>query len=95
MPSVLVHPDDAARRGLVDGGMAVLSTASGACRAVVEITDTIRPGVLSLPHGFDQVNVNHLTSTADTDPLSGMTITSGLPVDIRPEGHPAPGALVP
>ena len=84
VPSVFVHPDDAARRNLLNGDTAVISTPSGTCRAVVEITDTIRPGVVSVPHGFDQVNVNHLTSTADADRLSGMTITSGLPVELRP-----------
>ena len=62
----------------------MISTAHGTCRAVVEITETIRPGVVSVPHGFDEANVNLLISTADADPLSGMTITSGLPVELRP-----------
>ncbi len=89
-PSLLVHPDDAAAHGLVAGALAVIGTASGSCRAVVEITDTIRPGVVSLPHGFDDVNVNLLTSTADADTASGMTITSGLPVRIGPASPDAP-----
>jgi anaerobic selenocysteine-containing dehydrogenase len=85
-PSLLVHPDDAATRGLATGDVAVVSTARGDCRAVVEVTDAIRAGVVSLPHGFGEANVNRVTSTADADPLSGMTIVSGLAVDVARAG---------
>jgi anaerobic selenocysteine-containing dehydrogenase len=81
-PALLMHPDDAAPRDLATGDIARISTADGECRAVVEVTDAIRPGVVSLPHGFGDANVNQVTSTADTDPLSGMTIVSGLRVDV-------------
>jgi anaerobic selenocysteine-containing dehydrogenase len=81
-PALLMHPDDAAPRGLATGDIARISTADGECRAVVEVTDAIRPGVVSLPHGFGDANVNQVTSTADADPLSGMTIVSGLRVDV-------------
>jgi anaerobic selenocysteine-containing dehydrogenase len=81
-PSLLLHSDDAAARDLATGDLAVVSTAHGSCRAVVEVTDAIRPGVVSLPHGFDEANVNLLTSTTDADPLSGMTVVSGLPVEV-------------
>ena len=89
-PTLLVHPDDAAARGLADGDVAVVSTDDGDCRAVVEITDAIRPGVVSIPHGFGTANVNEMISTAGADPLSGMTIVSGLPVEVVRAGEPAP-----
>jgi anaerobic selenocysteine-containing dehydrogenase len=82
-PSLLVHPDDARRRGLATGDVASVSTPRGACRAVVEVTAAIRPGVVSIPHGFDDANVNLVTSSADADPLSGMTITSGVTVAVE------------
>ena len=85
-PSLLLHPDDAASRDLSTGDVATVSTRHGTCRAVVEVTDAIRPGVVSLPHGFGDANVNHVTSTADADPLSGMTIVSGLAVDVARAG---------
>ncbi len=47
-----VHPDDAAQFGLVDGGMAKVETARGAIDATVAISDEMRPGMVSLPHGF-------------------------------------------
>ena len=84
VPSLLVHPADAATRGLASGDTATVSTAHGSCAAVVEVTDAIRAGVVSLPHGFDEANVNRLIPTTSADPLSGMTIVSGLPVDVQP-----------
>ena len=85
-PALLVHPSDASARGLAHGETAILRTALGECRAVVEITAAIRPGVVSVPHGFDEANVNLIISTADADPLSGMTITSGVPVELSRAG---------
>ena len=84
VPSLLVHPADAATRGLASGDTATVSTAHGSCAAVVEVTDAIRAGVVSLPHGFDEANVNRLIPTTAADPLSGMTIVSGVPVDVQP-----------
>ena len=39
--------------------------------------------MVSIPHGFDDANVNLVTSTADADALSGMTITSGIAVEVQ------------
>jgi anaerobic selenocysteine-containing dehydrogenase len=86
VPALLMHPDDATPRQLASGDVAAISTTHGVCRAVVEVTDAIRPGVVSLPHGFADADVNRVTSSADADPLSGMTIVSGLPVEVAPAG---------
>ena len=45
-----IHPDDAARRGITD--VAVVTGPGGKREVPVEITDAIRPGVVSLPHGW-------------------------------------------
>src|SRR4051812_8500546 len=47
-----VHPDDAARLALVDGGRATIRSRVGTIEAPVEVTPDIRPGVVSLPHGW-------------------------------------------
>ena len=47
-----VHPDDAANLGLADGATAEVASRVGKLVAPVEITDAIRPGVVSLPHGW-------------------------------------------
>lgn len=50
-PSVAVHPEDAARRGLVDGQRARVFNDRGSFAAVVEISDAVRPGVAATTKG--------------------------------------------
>ncbi|MEU6659203.1 molybdopterin oxidoreductase family protein [Streptomyces sp. NPDC046821] len=94
-----VHPDDAARLGLRDGLPARLASAGGEVTAPVEITEAVRPGVVSLPHGWGHdrpgtrltvasrdpgVNVNQLLDGTLLDPLSGNSVLNGIPVDVHP-----------
>jgi anaerobic selenocysteine-containing dehydrogenase len=94
-----VHPDDAERHGLVDGGRAKVASVSGSVEAPVEITDAVMPGVVSLPHGWGHdvdgvrlsiaagrpgVNSNVLAGTATYDPLSGNAVLNGIPVTVAP-----------
>jgi anaerobic selenocysteine-containing dehydrogenase len=50
--TLLVHPADAKRLGLADGGHASVRSRVGEVRAQVEVTDDMMPGVVCLPHGF-------------------------------------------
>ncbi|MGY3335418.1 anaerobic selenocysteine-containing dehydrogenase [Streptomyces filamentosus] len=94
-----VHPDDAARLGLADGAPARIAGAGGALTAEVEITDAVRAGVVSLPHGWGHdrpgtrlsvaaarpgVNVNQLLDGTLLDPLSGTAVLNGFPVEVTP-----------
>ena len=69
--------------------------------APVELTDAMRRGVVSLPHGWGHdrggtrqavaagqpgVNVNQLNDGASLDPLSGTAVLNGIPVHIAPAG---------
>ncbi|MEY2436092.1 MAG: hypothetical protein QOF97_928, partial [Acidimicrobiaceae bacterium] len=47
-----IHPDDAVRLSLVDGGSAKVASRTGALVVPVEVTDAIMPGVVSIPHGW-------------------------------------------
>jgi anaerobic selenocysteine-containing dehydrogenase len=89
-----IHPDDAAARGLGDGALARVASRVGAVDVAVEVTDRIRPGVVSLPHGWGHagggqtvaaaepgVNVNVLTPP-DVDPLSGTAVLNGFEVSV-------------
>src|SRR5690606_24295692 len=49
---LLMHPDDLAARGIVDGARVELSSAAGAVEVVAEATTDLMPGTVSLPHGF-------------------------------------------
>lgn len=90
-----LHPDDAAARGVVEGDRVTVTSDVGHVTAPVEITEDIRLGVVSLPHGFGHsldgieqniahpgVNVNLLTSRRGLDPLSGNAVLNAVPVDV-------------
>ncbi len=94
-----MHPDDAARLELTDGGTARLKGDGGELEVPVEITEAVRPGVVSLPHGWGHnrpgtrlrvaaadpgVNVNQLNAGRLLDPLSGTAVLNGLPVVLTP-----------
>ncbi|MFD0468351.1 molybdopterin dinucleotide binding domain-containing protein [Nonomuraea thailandensis] len=92
-----IHPEDAARLGL--DGEAVVRSAKGQVTVAVEPTDTIMPGVVSLPHGWGHagsaqnvaaehagVNVNTLTDETTIDVPSGNAVFNGVPVTISPTG---------
>lgn len=94
-----IHPDDAARLGLEE--MALVTGPGGKLEVPVEITDAIRPGVVSLPHGWGHtepgtrmrvaaqhpgVNVNNLNDGTLLDPLSGTAVLNALPVEVAPAG---------
>ena len=48
---LVLHPDDAAARGIGDGDLVRVFNARGACRARARVSDGIRPGVVALPTG--------------------------------------------
>lgn len=94
-----VHPDDADRLGLTDGAPARVRSRVGEVALDVEVTDGIRPGVVSIPHGFGQnlpgvqlrvaqeyrgVNTNVLTDELFFDPVSGNIALNGVPVSVEP-----------
>lgn len=93
-----VHPDDAARWGVVDGALVRVAARVGAVEVVAEVTDAVRPGVVSLPHGWGHdaagarlgvagarpgVNSNLLTDDAVVDEPSGNAVLNGIPVTVR------------
>jgi anaerobic selenocysteine-containing dehydrogenase len=96
--TLMIHPDDAAARGLEDGATALVSSRSGEIRVPVEITDTVMPGVVSVPHGWGHdrdgvgwstarahagVSANDVTDDQRVDPLSGTSALNGVPVEVR------------
>ena len=92
-----IHPDDAERLGVVDGAQVRVKGAGGEVTAPAEITDGLRRGVVSLPHGWGHnrpgtrlshaaadpgVNVNQLLDGSQLDPLSGNAVLNGVPVEV-------------
>lgn len=97
--TLLVHPDDAVRRDLVDGGRATIRSRVGRLEVDVQVSDEMMPGVVSLPHGFGHgaagtrlgvanaqqpgVNANTLTDDAPLDVPSGTSVANGIPVEVE------------
>jgi anaerobic selenocysteine-containing dehydrogenase len=50
--TALLHPDDAGTRGLEDGDQVRVVSRVGSIELPLEVSDEIRPGVVSIPHGF-------------------------------------------
>ncbi len=91
-----IHPADAERLGLDDGGLARVGSSSGELVAPVEVTDEIMPGVVSIPHGWGHdapgvrmgvaaghagVNSN-LLAPIEVDAPSGNAVLNGIPVEV-------------
>jgi anaerobic selenocysteine-containing dehydrogenase len=81
-PTLLMSSADAARHRLDEGDRVVVTSDHGSCPAVVEVSATLRDGVVSLPHAWPDADVNRLTSDHDVDPLSAMPILSGFRVSV-------------
>lgn len=53
-----------------------VATGQGSTDARLEVTDRIRTGVVSLPHGWRSPSVNRLTSADELDPRTGIPATA-------------------
>ncbi|MFV0136894.1 molybdopterin oxidoreductase family protein [Streptomyces sp. HMX87] len=97
--TVHINPEDAERLGVRDGAAVRVKGAGGEVTAPAEVTDAIRTGVVSLPHGWGHdrpgtrlrhaaddpgVNVNQLLDGSLLDPLSGNAVLNGVPVELTP-----------
>ncbi|HZA86676.1 MAG TPA: molybdopterin oxidoreductase family protein [Acidimicrobiales bacterium] len=94
-----VNPGDAERLGLADGEPAEVRSRAGTVTIAVEVTDAIRLGVVSIPHGWGHdmpgvelavarrypgVNSNVLADEELIDPVSGTAVLNGIPVEVAP-----------
>lgn len=95
--TLLIHPDDAAQRGLDNGKEALVRSRSGEVRIQIETTDEMMRGVVSIPHGWGHhrpgmrlgiatahagVSVNDVTDDTLVDELSGNSALNGVPVTV-------------
>ena len=95
--TLLIHPDDAARCGVADDDVVTVKSAAGEIKVPVEVTDAIKPGVVSMPHGWGHgkpgtrmavansspgANTNVLSPPTFIDEPSGNGALNGIPVTI-------------
>ncbi len=96
--TVMINPDDADRLLIGDGDDVAVSSRTGKIVLPAEITDTMMPGAVSIPHGFGHtrpgtrlpiaeakpgVSVNDITDHLRVDPLTGNAAFSGTMVSIK------------
>jgi len=94
-----VHPDDAARYAVRDGELAILESRVHRGEVRVAVTDDMRPGVVSLPHGWGHaqsaawqkvagnhagVSFNDWVDDSVVEPIIGQSILNGVPVRLAP-----------
>ena len=97
--TLMIHPRDAARAGLEQNAKAEVSSAAGTVVLPVEITDSIMPGVVSIPHGWGHgrpgvqlevavahagVSINDLLRDDLVDELCGTSVLNGQGVTVKP-----------
>jgi anaerobic selenocysteine-containing dehydrogenase len=97
--TLLMHPDDAAVRGLGDSQLVAVISTAGQIEAPLELSDEVMRGVVSLPHGWGHhrpgtqittaqqhpgASLNDVTDDRTVDALSGNAVLSGVPVRIEP-----------
>ena len=94
---LLMHPDDAAPRGVAQGARVRVSSRIGSVEVPVGLTTDVARGVVSLPHGWGHgrdgaalgvaathagASLNDLTDDQAVDALSGNAAFSGVPVTV-------------
>ena len=82
--TLMVHPEDAAARGLAPGGEARVRSRVGEIRVPVEVTEEVGRGVVCLPHGWGHASFNDLADDGRVDALCGNADFSGVPVTVEP-----------
>jgi anaerobic selenocysteine-containing dehydrogenase len=96
--TLLMHPDDATRLGVAGKAKVVVVSRTGRIEALLELSDEVMPGVVSLPHGWGHhrpgielsvaeehagVSINDLTDESVVDDLCGNAVLSGVPVRVE------------
>jgi anaerobic selenocysteine-containing dehydrogenase len=86
MPDPLadINPVDAVSRGIKSGDAVLISSPRGSIRMKAMVTDTILPGVVSIPHHWKgEANANILTDDINLDPISGFPAFKSLLCQVK------------
>jgi anaerobic selenocysteine-containing dehydrogenase len=82
-----MNPQDAQSMGLMNDAPVNVNSATGSVEVILEVTDEMMPGVVSLPHGWSdghqEANINNITDESKIDELSGNAAFSGIEVSVH------------
>jgi anaerobic selenocysteine-containing dehydrogenase len=97
--TVLMHPDDAQARSLIDGMLVKVCSRTGEIQLPLAVSETVMPGVVSIPHGWGHdregvrlatavqhpgASINDLTDNQQIDELTGNAAFCGVSVWVEP-----------
>jgi anaerobic selenocysteine-containing dehydrogenase len=91
-PNILIHPEDAAKRGIQDGDRVWVRTKRGKVPFYAKVTDRIVKGVIEAnmggggplqPQEWKEANVNDLTDLENCDPISGFPVFKALLCEVE------------
>lgn len=95
--TLLMNPEDAVRRNIVQGQPVQVSSRTGAIEIPVEVSEEMMPGVISIPHGWGHarsgiqlgvaeqhagVSINDVTDDQAIDALCGTAAFNGTWVSV-------------
>jgi formate dehydrogenase len=95
---VRLHPSDAQTLSISDADIVEIVTDKGSIQLKARIDDGMRPGVVSIPHGWGRIlyhpeirprsdkqgaNVNTLTDDSSLDSFTGMPLYNAIPCSLR------------
>jgi anaerobic selenocysteine-containing dehydrogenase len=95
-----IHPDDIAQLGAADGGWMIVETPRGSVVVRIEADDSMRRGMVGLPHGYGQYypgpdgrvligpRINFITASDDCDPITATPHHRNVAVRLRPADGP-------
>jgi anaerobic selenocysteine-containing dehydrogenase len=101
--TLYMHPRDAERRGLSSGQRVCVRSRVGFIEVPLEVTSSVMPGVVSLPHGWGHKrhgvrlgiatshageSVNDVTDERLIDALCGNAAVNGVAVEVLPAPSP-------
>ena len=97
-----MHPDDVAELDMVGGDLVEITSPSGRLIGVVEPAEDVKRGVISMAHSWGGTSLtdekvrdigtptSRLVSVdAGHDPVTGMVVSSAIPVAVAKAPEPA------
>lgn len=89
-----IHPDTAAKLGVVDGREVIIESPNGSTRGIASVTTAIHPEVVGAQHGFGHTALGEVAkgrgsafgdlNTMRFDALSGQAVHKEICVRVRP-----------
>jgi formate dehydrogenase (coenzyme F420) alpha subunit len=77
-PQAEISAITAAKYGIADGDTMTVTTKRGSIEINAKVTEDIVPGVVCIPHGWAEANVNILTTQEPSDPIIGYPALKSL-----------------